>query len=380
MDKSDVEVLVIGGGYAGISLLNRLKKYKNFNLTLIDKTKTHLLQTHLHKYVSGYYDLSRIAFDHEQYCRANGISFFHDEINSVNYSENYATSKEGKIYRYDYLVIVTGSRSIFPHQIQNIMEHARDIKDLENLDFYRNKFLKLLNSNPQNVSIVVVGGGLSGVQVACELSYVARKKELSKDALQVTIVEAQETILPELDNSLIEEVEKRCKELDVAILTNSPVAKVFDDRVVLANGDEIGSDITLFLIGYLGNNIANNSLDLEETKTHQIVVDEYYRVGVHQNAFAIGDVCLALDKKTNEPQAATAQNARMQADLVAKNIVRDTKQETLEKNNVSNKGVLIDLGGPFCATGKLFGVKLYRNVAAFVKKIVYLLHTQKFNS
>ncbi len=204
-------IIVVGGGYAGISLLHALKKQKNLELILIDKSQTHFLQTHLHKYLSGYYDKNDITFNHEKYCNKNDIEFINDEVASINYNKKYVLTRQSHILHYDYVVVATGSRSFFPKQIENVIEYTKDIKDIDNLDYYRDRFLKLLNNKPENSHIVVVGGGISGLQIACEYAQTIKVKGLHVNNIQVTIIEGLETILPGMDSFLIKAAQKRCE-------------------------------------------------------------------------------------------------------------------------------------------------------------------------
>ena len=135
----------------------------------------------------------------------------------------------------------------------------------------------------------------------------------------------------------------------------------------------------LFVIGAIGNDIQNNDDRVQVNQRHQLIVDKYYRVKPYDNVFAIGDIVQAMDIKTESFQAPTAQAARMQAELTAKNILNDMEDKKLIQNNISNKGILIDLGGSSCAIGRLFNINLWGKPALWFKKLIYSLHTQKFN-
>lgn len=372
-------VLIIGGGYSGVSLMHKLKDIKNIELVLIDKSKFHLLQTHIHKYISGYYSKDDITYNHEKYCNQNGIEFICDEVCNINYDENHVFTKQNHLYKFDYLVIATGSISIFPKQIQNVIEFTKDIKNIDNLDYYRNKFLKLLYTKPKNSNIIIVGGGVSGLHIACELGHVIKERGLGPHNIKVSIIEGMNSILPGMDQFLIKKAEQRCNELDINIVTNLFASKIYKDKIELSNGDELPYNILLFVIGVVGNSIINNNYKVKENQRNQLIVDDYYTLSTYKKVFVIGDITQALDAKTNSFQAATAQNARMQAELTAKNILNDINNKTLIKNNISNKGILIDLGGPNCAIGILLGIKLWGKLALWTKKFIYLLHAKKFN-
>lgn len=374
-----IKLIVVGGGYAGVSLLHKLKQNSKLDITLIDKSPSHLLQTHIHKYLSGYYSKEDITFNHEHYCSVNNITFQCAQITSINYDANYIMTKENKLIHYDYLVVATGSISIFPKQIKNIIEYTRDIKNIDNLDYYKDMFEKMLISKPKNKNIVVVGGGVSGLQIACEYGYTIQKNGLNSKNIQVSIVEGMNSLLPGMDPFLIDSAEKRCKELEIKVIKNYFASTILEDKVILSNNQEVPYDMLLFVIGASGNLISHKDEKVKHNPRNQLIVDDFYRLTPYKNVFAIGDITEATDIKTKKFQSPTAQSARMQAELTAKNILKNIKGSELTSNNVSNKGILIDLGGPNSAVGKLFNFNLSGKLALWAKKLIYSLHSQKFN-
>ena len=378
-EKKKKKIVIVGGGYAGVSLLHKLKGNNNLELILIDKSQKHLLQTHIHKYLSGHYSKEDITFNHEKYCNENEMEFICDEVTTINYKNNYLVTRENHIVHYDYLVIATGSASFFPKQIENILEYTKDIKNIDNLDYYRSKFQQMLNSEISNQDILVVGGGISGIQIACEYAYHIKKKGLKPSDIQVTIVEGMDTILPGLDQFLISKTLQRCENLGIKIINNYFASKIKEDKIILSNEKEIKYDMLLFVIGASGNLISNDNLEIEKNQRNQLIVDDYYRINHYKNVFAVGDIVQAMDIKVNKIQAPTAQASRMQAELTAKNILNDINNINLISNNVSIKGTLIDLGGPNCAIGKLFGINVSGKIALWMKKLIYTLHSKKLS-
>ncbi len=211
------------------------------------------------------------------------------------------------------------------------------------------------------------------------MAYTVKEKGLKQDNIQITLVEGMDTILPGMDSFLIEKSMQRCEELGIKVINSLFASKILEDSIILSNKEEIPYDILLFVIGAMGNNIANSDDKIEENPRNQLVVDEYYKVKPYDNVFAIGDIVQAIDMNTNDFQAPTAQASRMQAELTAKNIIKNINGDTLISNNISNKGILIDLGGPNCAIGRLLNINLSGKIALWIKKLIYSLHTKKFN-
>jgi NADH dehydrogenase len=182
-----------------------------------------------------------------------------------------------------------------------------------------------------------------------------------------------------MDSFLITKTKNRCRELGIEIINNYFASKILEDKIILSNEQIVPYDMLIFVIGASGNLILNNNEDIQKNQRNQLIVDQFYRINKYKNVFAIGDIVQAMDIKEDKVQAPTAQASRMQAELTAKNILNDINNIELIPNNISIKGILIDLGGPNCAVGKLFGINISGKIALWMKKLIYALHSKKFN-
>ncbi len=370
-------VIVVGGGYAGLSFIHNLKKNSYVKLILIDKQKHHLLQTHIHKYLSGYYNSSELLVSYDGYCKNNNIQFICDEVVKTDFKKNklFTASSE---FSYDYLIMAQGAVSFFPKQIKNLAKYSKDVKILEELDYYREKFLKICDeARKENKSITIIGGGISGLQIACEYVTSLRKKNL-QDRVKVTIIEGMKTLLPGMHKNLIKAAKKRCKELNIDVKLGAFVVEIDKKTIVLSNGETLYYDLNLSLIGIECKVIEDENNDLIKRNTrNQIIVDDYYKITPYKNAFALGDVAQAIDIKSKHFQLPTAQAARLQAELTAKNISRDIDKKILIKNNIYNRGILIDLSDSK-VIGRIINTPISGWLANKLKKFVYKGHLKKF--
>ena len=369
-------VLVIGAGYAGITLVNKLKDEESLEITLINESSYHLHQTDIHKYISGKKEFEDIAFDLYEYAKINSINFIKARVEDILFDKKEVLFENEGTRKYDYLVIAIGSKSFFPKQIENINEYAQDIKNINILKKKKEEFLKLVASNKTNKNIAIIGGGLSGVEIALEFAQVLKEKNINEDECKVSLIEQFPQILPNMNSFLVDKTTARCDELNIKRYHDAFVSKVENDKLYLSDGNEIEFDMSLFLIGVSSEELIKD----EKVKTNiknQFVVDEFLRLENHKNVFVIGDICETKDKNGNY-NLPTAQMAKLQAGLTSKNILNTIQNKSLIKNKLETKGVMIDLAKNK-AVGLVQGLKIKGCLAYFLKRFVSNNHTNIFN-
>ena len=363
------DVLIVGGGYGGTALLYNLRKLNSkLKISLIDKEKYHLSQTRLHRYLAGEITFDNTAFSLENFCKKYNSSFINDEVLSVDFENNKIKIKDKEIH-YKYLVLAFGSKTFFPKQIKGIKDYAKDIKNIKNSKEYREKFLDILKEGKKSISII--GGGLSGVEIAFEYAYVAKKKNVH---LEVNILEASNTLLYGADKFLIEETNKRAKELGINVYTNDSITEVKKDLLIFKSGKELKYDMLIF-VGGISSNTIEVPKDTKLNIKNQFITDEFYRV--YPNAFILGDI-LELKVEENKYLPPTAQLAKKCSMSIAKNIIALEENKGLRPFKAKLKGTIVALGGDR-AVAKLLGVNIKSSLAKYAKKMTYIIHNKIFS-
>jgi NADH dehydrogenase len=367
------KLVIIGAGYGGIEVIKNLSN-SFFEITLINDKEKHVHQTDIHKYVSTNINDESIYFDIGNFCKKKGINFLCAKVDNIRFYEKVICYGNKEI-NYDYLVIATGSKSFFPRQIENIAQYSKDIKDITNLEYYRNEFIKLTKNPNKNKNIAIIGGGLSGVEIALEFAEKLKKLNIPKDELRISLIEQFPTILPNSDTRLIENTTHTCDELEIDRYHGNFVNKLENNSIYLSDSSKIDFDMVIINIGVICEKFFDES-SVELNAKNQIVVDEYLRIPNHKSVFVIGDIAQTKDKegKYNLP---TAQIAKQQGKLTATNLVKTIQNEILDKNNVENKGVLIDLSGK-SAIGLINDTQIKGLMAFLLKRFVSYLHKKSF--
>jgi NADH dehydrogenase len=369
-------VVIIGAGYSGISLVEKISNNKNLEVTLINKNLYHLHQTDIYKYISGQCELEDISFNLEIYCKNKNINFIEAFVEDIEFKTKRVILNNNKNIKYDYLVIATGSASFFPKQIKNIQEYAADIKELNILKEQRAKFLELLDSKEQGKNIAIIGGGLSGVEIALEFANMIKKRALSNKDCQISLIEQFPNVLPNMNSFLVNQTKKACDKLNIKRYHGAFVNEVKDKKIYLSDSTEIPFDMVLFLIGVSSEKLSNDESAQTNIK-NQFVVDEYLRLANHEEVFVMGDVAETKDKNGNYVLP-TAQIAKLHANIVAQNLLNSIEGNLLIKNKSQTKGVMVDLANKN-TVGIVLGLKVKGFIAYFLKRYISKRHTKIFN-
>lgn len=366
------DLLIVGGGYAGTTLVHHLANHPNLNITLLDGSKYHLAQAKLHRYLSGEVDFDEVAFDLNDFCKQNKANFIHDKVLSID-TQKKRVSTANKNLQYDYLVLATGAVSLFPKQIENIHAYELDLKNLNDLQRAKKDVDKLFLDNSKEHTIAVIGAGLSGAEIALELAQKAQKHP----HISIALIEQKPTPLPDSDPRLISEAIKACNALHVKRYHGAFVTRVQTNTIYLSDDRVIPFSLAFFVIG-VRPSVPQIIPDAPKNKQGLIIVDEYNRIQGFENVFALGDIAYSKDANGNQ-NLPTAQVAKQQAKSLAKHLKEELANKKLSKPTpVQNKGVLVDLGGKN-AVGVAFGIPIYGKLAYLVKRTVCRLHTRIFS-
>jgi NADH dehydrogenase len=376
------EVVIIGGGYAGVYALRELVKDEYIKITLIDKHTYHHLQPEVYDLIANKANIADVTIDLSSLCAGFGhpyLDYKNLKVTDIDYENKIINSEEGERVVFDYLILAVGTRTYFPTSIKGL-NNTNDIKKLHRALYFKQNFEKqLLNKIADEAKkcdkthIAVVGAGLSGVEIAAEMAYYARiffqRGNFACDNLQISLISSRSTILPGFDKKIIKMANNRLKDLDINIITNTKMDSCDEDWLHLTNGTKIHYSFIVFAGGVEGSNVLLQS-NFEKNSKGQVVVDEYLKVNGHDNVFAIGDAAEIKDK-SGEIMPANVTVARYSGVTAAKNIIATINNKKLKRCNPFIEGTLIALGGRY-AVCDLYGVlKLQGYLAYLIKQYVF---------
>ena len=340
-------IVIVGGGAGGLELATQLGrslgKRKRAHVVLVDATLTHVWKPLLHEVAAGTLDSGSDALDYlaqahkshfrYQYGRMTGLDRKAQRITLASLSDG----RGGELVpersvEYDTLVMAVGSVSndfgtpgAAKHCIYlDTTVEAENFQQMLVKAFLRAQVQETPLSEEQ-LSVAIVGGGATGVELAAELRNAAHKAagygldriNPEKD-LKLTVIEAADRILPALSPRLSAKTHARLQDLGVKVLTGNPVVEVTDRGMKLEDGEFIAAEMRVWSAGVKAPDWLHDLDGLETSRTGQLVVDQTLRTTRDPKIIAIGDCASLTPPNADHPLPPRAQAASQQASYLAR--------------------------------------------------------------
>ncbi len=373
-------VVIAGGGYAGLRAVEKLTDSEDIEPVLIDANNYHFMQTEVYGYIAGTKEIDEIAIDLDLWCRGfePPVRFVKDRIVGLDPKKRVLTLANGEL-EYDYLIIATGARTKFPKSIKGLRERSFGIKRLGRSFGFHHKFEEVVKNRLEGesgrVNIAVIGAGLSGVEVAAEMGYMLKryKKVLGAraDDIEITLVDAYDTILPGMDPFMIRSAAERLKKLDVSLKVSARIKSVDENEILFENGERMEYRFIIFTGGITANSDFTPK-SFEKNGIGQLLVTPFLNIEGHEEIYAVGDVAQIEDPggRTLPP---TAQIAEKSAEYAAESIIRSLRGSKPEPFRGRVDGMFIALGGRYAAA-EIFGFRFSGVAAYYMKRMVTLIY------
>ncbi len=383
------KIVVVGGGYAGLRVVEYLAKNSQNDIVLLDKNPYHFMQTEVYDLIANEEDFAQVSVDLFTFCSGfnENVVFYKQEVTNIDFKNKKVITDINR-FSYDYIILAVGSRTKFMSDVIGLKEYAYGIKALHRAMYFKQKFEMSLfrrvdrgGTSCDALNIVIAGGGLSGVEIAAQMAsfslefysnnnFICRK-------LNIVIVNSGEHILKGLDEKLVDKSDNRLKKLEVVIKNNRKVVEVTKTSVKLSCGEVMQMDFMIFAGGIEPNHLVHD-LDVAKNDRGYIVSNKFLEIPDCKNAFAIGD-CTTIYTENNEAVAPTADTAEQMAELCAKNIDNLINKRALIEHKIKSRGVLIALGRGY-AVAKIFGMYFSGYIAFAMKKIIERLYFKKLDN
>lgn len=276
-------VIVIGAGYTGASAAGRLARRlrrEDVSITLVNAEPDFVERVRMHQLAVGQ-DLRPRPF-HEMFAgtavrlRFGKVTGIDTDRRTVSVAAPDGTG-EPETLPYDTLVYALGS-AWNTHAVPGAAEHAHDIAGRPGALRLRDRLASLAPGTP----VVVVGGGLTGVEAATELAE-------TRPDLDVSLA-TRGALGDWLSPKGARHLRKVFTDLRITAHEHADVTAVHADRVTTTEGD-IPAAVTVWTTGFAVHPIAM-ATTLRTGDTGQIVVDDTMRSTSHPDVYAIGDAAL----------------------------------------------------------------------------------------
>lgn len=354
-DSGNPRVVIIGGGFAGVSLAKKLKN-KNFQVVLLDKHNYHNFQPLMYQVATGGLEAGSIAYPIRKIVQEHSETFFRMAlVERIDTANKKVVTDIGTIY-YDYVVIATGStnnyfgnREIEQHSmVMKTIPEALNIRSLILENFELALQTNDIEERKALMNFVIVGAGPTGVELAGALAEM-KKAVLPKDypdldvsMMEINLVQGGDRVLDAMSKKSSKAAEKFLKQLGVKIHVNAIVSGYDGTTVTTKDGLSFKSQAVIWSAGVKGAPVEGIAESID--RASRVRVNDFNQVEGFEDVFALGDVAAMYGDKFKFGHPMMAQPAIQQGELLAENLVRLANKQSLKKFVYNDKGSMATIG------------------------------------
>jgi NADH dehydrogenase len=291
-------VIVVGAGFAGLAAVKELRQV-GADVLLIDRNIYSTFQPLLYQVATGGLNPGDVAYPLRSLARRKAARFRPGELAAIDPAGRRITLTDGTVLDYDYLVLGTGVSAAY-YGVTGAAEHTLGLYTRHDAVALRDHIMARLErldaEGPGNgVHFTVVGGGATGVELAGALAELRDDAdafpEVDRADVHIRLVEMAPALLapfhPKLQRYALAELRRR----GVDVHLDTKISEITEDQVILASGDKVPSDVTVWAAGVSAPAEAR-AWGLPQGRGGRIEVGPDLRVAGQDRIFATGDVAL----------------------------------------------------------------------------------------
>ena len=353
-----MNIVIIGGGFAGLNLAKELLNQEGIQVTLVDKNNYNFFPPLIYQVATAFLEPSSISYPFRKFFAGKkNLQFRLGELLKVVPSENKIILNNGEL-NYDQLVFATGAETSY-FGMENVKKNAIPMKTLTDAIEMRNTILKNLEKaaicknirkRRKLLTIVVAGGGPTGVEVSGMFAEMRKSifhkeyPELGTSASNIYLVDGSNALLSPMSKDSQEDTLQALTDLGVIVKLNTRVVDYVDDTVHFSNGETIQTKNLIWAAGVSAK--AFDGIPEESYgRSKRMATDAFNKVNGTQNIYAIGDTCIQLTDQNfpgGHPQV--AQVAIQQGINLAHNFKFMIQNKALRPFKYNDKGSMAIIG------------------------------------
>lgn len=310
-----MNIVIVGGGFAGVKAALELAKRQAGNITLISDEDYFLHHATLYATATGRSTAESVVPLVEIFHDYPSVKIVKDAIAHFDPQKKTVTGARGT-YAYDTLILALGSVTTF-FGINGMAKHAYGIKSLEEIRLFSDHIHKQVADGEIDKEYFVIGAGPTGVELAGALQEYLKEltslHRIKKAKVKITLVEAADRILPRSSKTAAKKVTKYLKRIGIGVHIKHKVEALSDDAITI-DGKEYDTQTAVWTSG-----VANNPFFATHAQHFNLAPNG--RVNVDPYLLARKDVYVLGDSNTVR-FSGMAWPALQQATFVAKHIAR----------------------------------------------------------
>jgi NADH dehydrogenase len=349
-------LVIVGGGFAGIELVRKLRK-SDFQIVLLDRHNYHTFQPLLYQVATAGLEPDSIAGPLRKLFKNQKNVFFRmATVQKVDPVKKEISTSIGAL-RYDQLIFANGSITNYFGN-DNIREKSFPLKQIPQALDLRSHILQnlekavLVNDLKERqalMNFVIVGGGPTGVEVAGSLGELKLHvlprdfPELDLRSMQIHLVEGSDKLLGGMSSQASDKALKYLKKFHVQVWLKKLV-KDYDGEIVFFEDEQPIPTRNLIWAAGVRGNVIEGIPETSLGKGQRVIIDEYCQVKGMQNVFAVGDVALMQTDHFPDGHPMLAPVAMQQATLLANNLDRIQKGKEAKRFRYKDRGSMATIG------------------------------------
>lgn len=324
------KVVIIGANFAGLTAAIELPR--SMDVTVIDPSPHFEWIPAIHEILSGVKTQKGLQLNRAQIIARAGHRFMQDSVTRIDTRRHRVVTAAGESLAYDVAIVAVGGVTNNYH-IPGVDRFTWPFRTVADSLAIEQQFDALRHTQP-TLQVVVVGGGISGVEALGELL----RRYRDRPKISFPIVEAGNQLMPGFPKTIDADLRRLCQDHAVSIHTGDPVERVTPKGVWLASGKRVPSALTIWAAGLAPPPLLTEAKLIRTPHTwapvHQSLQSRYA-----QDIFVVGDAA-ALPK----PSGKQAYNAIAMGALAARNATRWLAGQSLKDFKPPAKPILVAFG------------------------------------
>lgn len=383
MKSLHAEVLIIGGGFAGLNAAKCLSATGK-NIVVIDRTNHHLFQPLLYQVATAGLAATDIAYPIREILKKHiNISVVMADVKSIDRKSRTVVLHDGCAYTFDFLIVAVGVQVNFPASA-SWKDMVLPLKTLDDALRIRDQLLKSyeqaeLSCDPQEIerllTYVVIGGGATGVEVSGAISEIANKtlirnfRRINSSDTRIFLLDAGDRVAAEFSERLSKKAAEGLRKLGVTVMTGVKVTDIDDNGVVHEKGRIEASNV-IWAAGMRAPEILKD-LDTSLDPMGRVLVRPDLTIEEDERIFVIGDAASVSGAEGNLP--GTAPVAIQEGAHACRMIKEHDTGKRRRAFRYSDRGMLATIGKKL-AIAQIGRLELSGNFAWIAWSLVHILY------
>ncbi len=377
MTEKIMRIVILGGGFGGLYTALRLSQLpweseQKPEIVLVDQSDRFLFSPLLYELLTGELQTWEIAPPFAELLQGTGVRFYQAVASGIDLDQKQVNLQDGPAIPYDRLVLALGGETPLD-LVPGATSYAYPFRTINDAYRLEERLRILEESDAEKIRVAIVGGGYSGVELACKLA------DRLGDRGRFRLIEISDQILRTSPEFNREAAKKALEARGVFLDLETKIESITQDTISLeykSQVDTIPVDVVIWTVGTRVAPVVK-ALPLKQNQRGQITTNTTLQVLDHPEIFALGDLADCLDANGQQIPA-TAQAAFQQADYTAWNIWASLTNRPLLPFCYQQLGEMMALGKDN-ATLTGLGIKLDGSLAYIARRLAYLYRMPTFD-